>query len=319
MLVAAEGLMRPEAWPFLLAYGAWLFWKQPRMRIWVVLGLVAQPVGWFGPPWISTGEALMAATHAQEFNGHLGTNWLATIVNRALTLQPVMALGFAGGAVALTLWRERDRYTLTLAAATLAWWLIVIAETGRGYPGLQRFLLPAAATACVLAGVGVVRVAAVLGQLISKAAGRVEFALVATAVAIVVFVAGGYLSLGQRVKFVRIQQVQAANTRLYLNELDVAVRKLGGTRKLLPCRASVVTVNHTMQPELAWELGTTLAPVQSRLRRPGVAFVAEWRPFSGGLLPPAPGLEPHRFLGKFGVWRVYQFWRSGPKPTCVGA
>jgi hypothetical protein len=41
----ALGLMRPEAWPFLLIYGAWLFWQFPHLRVWVLLGLIAQPIG----------------------------------------------------------------------------------------------------------------------------------------------------------------------------------------------------------------------------------------------------------------------------------
>ena len=48
VLGALAGLTRPETWPFLLLYAAWLLWQAPR-RWWVLVpGLLAVPVLWFG-------------------------------------------------------------------------------------------------------------------------------------------------------------------------------------------------------------------------------------------------------------------------------
>ena len=48
LLGALAGLTRPEAWPFLVLYAAWLLWRAPR-RWWVLVpALPAVPVLWFG-------------------------------------------------------------------------------------------------------------------------------------------------------------------------------------------------------------------------------------------------------------------------------
>ena len=47
-------------------------------------GWIAQPVGWFVPPWISTGQPFLAATHASEYNGELGPHPLKGVLGRGL-------------------------------------------------------------------------------------------------------------------------------------------------------------------------------------------------------------------------------------------
>ena len=78
---------------------------------------------------------------------------------------------FALAAVAIA-WRERDRLILGLGAAALAWWVLVVAMTLDGYPGLERFFLPAAAIISVLGGVGLVRVAGVAGGALNRRLSR---------------------------------------------------------------------------------------------------------------------------------------------------
>ncbi|HET9720382.1 MAG TPA: hypothetical protein VFP55_09920, partial [Solirubrobacteraceae bacterium] len=198
MLVAVEGLMRPEAWPFLFVYGIYLFWRHPGMRVWVILGLIAQPVGWFVPPWISTGQPFLAATHASDYNGQLGANPILTVIERGESIQslPTLVLGILATGIGLVLgsgllrdlaprWRrpvelvtrlEADTsevpFVLTLAVVALGWWIVVIVETADHYPGLQRFYLPAAAMICVLSGYGLVWIAARVGGLIGRVASR---------------------------------------------------------------------------------------------------------------------------------------------------
>jgi len=339
-LLAAEGLMRPEAWPFMLVYGAWLWFKQPRLRVWVLLCLVAQPVGWFVPPGISTGHYLMAATNAHSFNGGLGSDWLKTILDRAYTLQPLPTLVFAVIATATALWRQRDRLAiwradnlqalwrsrdslaLSLAVLSCGWWLIVIVETGDGYPGLQRFFFPAAATACVLSGLGFVEVAAFAGRAVRAAGGALADRRTALAVSVGVAAVLGVASypyISSRVAFARIQKTQVDIERQQLDDLRAAIPALGGVSALLPCKTSVVTINNTYQPELAWEMGVDLTRVQSRLTRPGVEFVTRPTSYDGGMNRWAPGLRKHAYLGRWGAWRVYQVYRGDSKPACVGS
>jgi hypothetical protein len=357
MLIAAEGLMRPEAWPFLMLYGAWLFWRVPSMRAWVILGLLAQPVGWFVPPWISTGHPLLAATHAADYNGHLGPDRLRAVLARGVGIQPLPSLALAVLAGLLALWEARrwprspaalarrlreDRsevaLVLCLSAAALAWWAIVVAMTIDGYPGLERFYLPAEAIICVLSGYGLLRAAALCGQLAASAArafrGRAAGASAAIGAArqsgpallgagVTVAVLAGLLVgsapfLSVRWAYARAQEPLAATAQTRIDQLGAAVARFGGKRALLPCRSSVVTINHSLQTALAWKLGTTLERVQTVLRTPGVAFVGPHDSIDGG---PPPIL--YRFkavaLGRVGAWELYRVYPLGQRPPpCLG-
>jgi hypothetical protein len=348
MLVAAEGLMRPEAWPFLLLYGAWLFWRVPSMRGWVLLGLVAQPLGWFVPPWISTGQPLLAATHASEYNGHLGPDRLRAVLARGVGIQPLPSLALGVLAGLLGLWGARrwprrpaalsarlvaDRsevgLVLSLAGASALWWAIVVAMTLDGYPGLERFYLPAAAMICVLSGYGLVRGAALCGQAAEWLARRAPTGgararrapALRAAVAIVLgagILAGSTHFLSTRWAYARAQEPLAATAVTRIDQLGRAVVRFGGRRALLPCRSSVVTINHSLQTALAWKLGTTLERVQTVLSTPGVAFVGPHDSIDGG---PPPILYHFKAvaLGRVGAWIVYRVWPAArPEPPCLG-
>ncbi len=73
LFAVATSLMRPEAWPFLILYAVWLWLRRPGLRPLVVAGVLSVPLLWFVPPWIGSGQPFLAATHAKEYNGHLGS------------------------------------------------------------------------------------------------------------------------------------------------------------------------------------------------------------------------------------------------------
>jgi hypothetical protein len=350
MLVAAEGLMRPEAWPFLLLYGAWLFWKVPSMRAWVLLGWLAQPVGWFVPPWISTGQPLLAATHASDYNGHLGPDRLRAVLSRGAGLQPLPSLVLGIFAALLGCWQARrwprtprallarvagDRaetgLLVGLGAATVLWWAIVVAMTLDGYPGLERFYLPAAAMTCVLSGYGLVRAAMLVGDGVAwswralrggAGGGAPALAPVRMALALVVIagiLAGSAHFVSARWDYVRAQEPLAATAVRRIDALGRAVSLLGGKRAILPCNASEVTINHSLQTALAWKLGTTLERVQTVLTVPGLAFVGPRDSVDGG--PPPIAFKFHAVpLRHVGDWTIYKVYRlgSGSSAPCVG-
>jgi hypothetical protein len=348
MLVAAEGLMRPEAWPFLLVYGAWLCWQMPAMRTWVLAGWILQPVGWFVPPWISTGQPFLAATHASEYNGDLGSNPLKTVLGRGTGIQSPPTLILAVAAVLLALWLGRERLpraraallrwwdedpselpiVVGLAIATIAWWAIVVVMTEDHYPGLERFYLPAAAMICVLSGYGLVRISMLVGQVAGTLVREGGAALrigVAGACAAVLLVGSGHY-LGARWAYAKQQEPLAKTAVTRIDELGTAVSVLGGQRRVLPCGSSVVTINHSLQTALAWKLGTTLARVQTVMTHPGIAFIGPHDSIDGG--EPPVFLGPHgsfvdfqtRILGQVGVWSLQQVWVKGqPRPACVGS
>ena len=168
LLAVAAGLIRPEWWPFIGLYALWLWLRDPAfgswpMRLLLLAGLFSLPFLWFVPPWVGSGQPFLAASHAAQYNGHLGSDPFRAVVGRGIDLQVLPALLAAVIAVAIGWWRDRDRVLLAIGVGIAAWWVEVVAMTLDGYPGLERFFLPAAALTCVLGGVGIVRLAQLAG------------------------------------------------------------------------------------------------------------------------------------------------------------
>ena len=312
VLGVALGLMRPEAWPLLIVYGAWLWWRSgsTRMRVLVVVGLVSLPFFWFVPPWIGSGHPFLAASHAADYNGQLGAHPFFTVLGRGLDIQtiPVLVLGAVAVAVAW-LRRPRDWLTLSLGAGALVWWVVVVGMTLDGYPGLERFYLPAAGVTCVLAGVGIVRIAEMLSR------GRLVVALgvVAAIVALTIPFTGGRLNEARRQERVASQAV----TRL--DQLSAAVAAVGGHARVFPCKSSFSAVNHGVQTALAWKLHVTLGRVGTSMRHQGVMFVGPHDTIDGIAAAINPHLTQRRLLARVGAWSVYRMTKPGADQSCVGS
>jgi hypothetical protein len=283
----------------------------------------------------------MSASNAHQFNGQLGAHWLRALLLRAYHLQPLPTLVFAVVASLTSLWRQRghlavwkardrrallsssDNLALFLTALSVAWWLIVVLETAAGFPGLQRFFFPATATVCVLSGLGFVELIAFAGRLagsvlgIGAATAARRGSLVVAVGAAAALLAVSYPFISTRLAYARIQNHQVNIERAQMNELRVAIAALGGTRALLPCARSVVDINNTFRPQLAWEMDVAMHRIRP-LRTPGVAFLTRFTLYDGAMAAFAPGLRYRHYLGRWGDWSVYQVYRRGPKPACVG-
>ncbi len=312
VLGVALGLMRPEAWPLLIAYGAWLWWRSgsTRMRVLVVLGLLSLPFFWFVPPWIGSGHPFLAASHAADYNGQLGAHPFFTVLGRGLDIQTIPVLVLGAVAVALAWLRSpRDRLTLSLGAGALVWWVVVVGMTLDGYPGLERFYLPAAGVTCVLAGVGIVRVAEMLSR------GRVVVAIgvVAALVALTIPFTGGRLNEARRQERVASQAV----TRL--DQLSAAVAAVGGHARVYPCKSSFAAVNHGVQTALAWKLHVTLGRVGTSMRHQGVMFVGPHDTIDGIAAAINPHLTSRQLLATVGAWKVYRMTKPGADQRCAGS
>jgi hypothetical protein len=179
------------------------------------------------------------------------------------------------------------------------------------FPGLERFMLPAAAIAAVLAGVAVVRFAQFAGGGIASLA--VAAALVAIAVP---FFAGRVSAAGPE------KRITARAVRYY-NEMVAAVRAAGGTKAAFPCSSSRAAANHSVQTGLAWALDVPLTrvypvtDVNTTLRHPALAFFAPRNPITGG----APTVLQYGLRGQLiarrGIWKVIRVTR--PKDVAVNA
>jgi hypothetical protein len=316
----AASLIRPEAWPFVLVYAIWTWRRNPRMRWLLVAGLVSIPFFWFVPPWISTGQPLLAATHAHEYNGHLGSDPFLTVLRRGADLQVLPMLLLALVTVALAWWRGRDRVVLGLAGAALAWWVLVVAMTLDGYPGLERFYLPAAGVTCVLGAVGVVW----LAQLAANAAGKRGAAMdsrstLAAVGVVVLLVALAFPLTRTRIDDARAQNAVAQRAVTHLDQLSAAVAAVGGHAGVYPCHTSFAAINHGVQTALAWKLHVSLGRVGTSMRHQGVMFVGPHDTIDGGPAHVDPRLNRSQLLAQVGVWKVYRVWSDGHLNSCVGS
>ncbi len=154
LLGALAGLTRPEAWPFLVLYAAWLLWRAPR-RWWVLVpALPVVPLLWFGGDRLASGNALAGAATAQVLVGTAAQR-LVVGLDGALAMVPVAVWVAAAVAVVWGAHRRRLAPAL-LAGAALAWAGLVAAMAARfGYAAIGRFYAPSAALLCVAAGVAV--------------------------------------------------------------------------------------------------------------------------------------------------------------------
>jgi hypothetical protein len=316
VLAVATGLIRPEAWPLIVVYGGWLWWKEPRLRVLVVLGVISLPFFWFVPPGLGSGQPFLAAIHAEEYNGGLGKHRLFTVLGRGINLQllPVLLAGLVAVAFAW-LRKPRDWLTLWLAGGTAAWWVIVVGMTLDGYPGLERFYLPAAAMTCVLAGVGVVRLAELGSRIINFGESRatpVAIALTGILVAITIPFVGG------RINQAGAEEKVASQAVTRLNQLSAAVAAVGGHRGVYPCKTSFAAVNHSVQTALAWKLHVTLGRVGTTMRHQGVMFLGPHDSIDGVAAPIDPRLTQKQFLARVGAWTVYRMTAPNSDYRCVG-
>jgi hypothetical protein len=312
VLGVALGLMRPEAWPLLIVYGAWLWFRHgsTRMRVLVVLGLFSLPFFWFVPPWIGSGNPFLAAQHAAEYNGALGSDPFLTVLGRGLDIQTIPVLVFGAVAVALAWLRQpRDRLTLALGAAALVWWIVVVGMTLDGYPGLERFYLPAAGVTCVLAGVGIVRMALLVSGGRALLAAGVTAGLVALTIPFT----------GSRLGEARRQDRVAGQAVTRLDQLSAAVAAVGGHDAVYPCSTSFAAVNHGVQTALAYKLHVTLGRVGTSMRHQGVMFVGPHDTIDGEAAPIKSDLTQIREIAHVGAWRVYRVSKPGADQRCVGS
>ncbi len=315
-LGVATSLIRPEAWPLIIVYAGWLWFKEPRLRVFVVLGLFSIPVFWFAPPWIGSGQPFLAAVHAEEYNGDLGKHPLFTVLGRGVDIQllPVLLAGLVAVAFA---WfdKPRDRLLLALAGATVVWWVIVVGMTLDGYPGLERFYLPAAGMTCVLAGVGIVRLAQLGARLLpaGRAATAVAIGLTAVLVAITLPFVGGRINQASAEDKIASQAV----TRL--NQMTAAVAAVGGHKGVFPCKSSFAAVNHSVQTALAWKLHVTLGRVGTSMRHQGVLFVGPHDSIDGIAPRIDHRLTQQQLIAQVGAWKMYRVTAPNSDYRCVGS
>ncbi|MDQ3769120.1 MAG: hypothetical protein M3370_06555 [Actinomycetota bacterium] len=275
----AVALLRPEAWPFIGAYGLWLWFREPELRLRVVAVGVLIPALWFGPELWGSGDAFRASTRANDPNAgsaafadspglevayrfHERTIW-------PIELGALIAAMYAG---ALFVRERSQRTTLWLLGAGLGWLALVAIMTELGYAGNQRYLIVTTAAICVLGGVGFGRIFEGLRVGVARLTDRPKAGLVA---------ASAVFGLGL-VALTPVIKDKVDNTEVTAGKLEYeaslwgnlpeAIEKAGGRDRLLRC-GSVYSGPFQTQM-MAYELGVHGVDVQALVPTvpPGLAF-----------------------------------------------
>jgi len=287
----AAALLRPEVWPFLAAYGLYLWPRAPRLRT-PMLGVAAAiPILWLVPDLLGSGDPLTGAERAREATGtplHEGIE----SIGRSLEL-PLAALWVGAVAAMASARRRGEAELVVIGAVAIAWVAIVAVLAAAGYAGLPRFAAPAAAIACVLGAVGMVRVArAVAGH-------RQPAALALAAALLAALVIQG----GVRAAELPGEVERAADYGRSIDRLRQLVADDVGPTRLTGC-PPVSTTDFLSETALAWELDlpiTDIHPHYLTVPSEGAAIVDEADPDAA-----TRGIEATAMpLGRVGEWVAY--------------
>ncbi len=314
-LALAAALIRPEAWPFLGAYGLWLWRRQPDLRPALAAAAAALPALWFLPDLWGSGDLLRSLERARVPNPGapataqrpalaslreaaalplvpVGLAALATVLVAATGLRralrarrggPLAGLGFLVRHGATT---RRWAGAALPAVAGLAWIALVALMAEGGSSGEPRYALPGAVALAVSAGAGV-----------GLAARWAPAAAVPAVVALAIVALAPFVAL--RAGDIRGELRRAGDQAELYGSLGEAVQRAGGRDALLACGRPVT--GRYRGPAVAWALGVHKREVafdpalagallRSRVRRGATVQPA---------LPPAS-----RVMGRSRRWQV---------------
>jgi hypothetical protein len=224
---------------------------------------------------------------------HGGSNLLMIPVQ----LAAVVGIGFA--------WRRRRRDVLVLAGGALTLALLVALMVPLGYGGSPRFMFPAAAIVCVLAGLGV----AWLVEAVGPSRGRVLAVAAVLIAATVPFAAIRAGTDRDRIHDIRLR------TQLQDN-LDRAIERAGGGDRVRSLGHP--RVNPSFAHQLAWDLDVPMDEVGPYVL-PAVIFRGPQTRVSPGAPPRLPRFDVRsRRIGRAPGWRIYRVVSAPgvkPEPT----
>ncbi len=242
----AAALLRPETWPFLLAYAVVYTRGRPRRLVVVGLLALAVPLLWFVPEWIGAGDPFYGAWVARVSMEAGQTQRLASpelvALGRALGLA-LVPLSLAASVAVVDAARRRRALPLALAGGAVAWIGIVVAMTAQGYAGLGRFSLPAAAVVCVLGGAGFARMVELAPS------DHRRLAVMAAVVVCLPFAVA-------RIERIAPAAAVATSQDSVEDRFPAVVAGVGGRAAVLRCRQ--FTVDGLFRPPVAWRLGVPI-------------------------------------------------------------
>jgi hypothetical protein len=314
-LGSLAALGRPELWPFVALYAAYMVFREKKANLVVAAVLLALvPVGWLGGDWWGSGDPFHGSKLAAGFRERQKQHREAALERdkkrhivvdrstgvavehtyrgaRVLLIPPA----FVGAliAIAFAIYR-REKTPLMLAAGAIALFCVIAGMALAGYGGSPRFLFPAAGFVAALGGIGV-------GYLVREAGRRWRpaalIATVALAALIVPFAIDRANEFGDRAHEVNLRAK-------YENQLEDAVAAAGGRARVLSLGEP--RSNSTYAHQLAWLLHIHQSDIVGPRRR-NVIFSGRPTLVSPSRPPrlPSHGAKVTR-VAQTGIWTVLQ-------------
>jgi hypothetical protein len=255
------GLGRPEVWPFLALAAIYLWLKDPGYRWWLFGALAAILFLWFVIPGLSSKSFFTAGNIAQNSPRAVHGNKVTGTISRFHNLEPNTVWVLAGLTVVMAAWRRWWRI-LAVAAVGLAWLIIEIGFSVKGYPSVPRYMYEAGAIVAVLAAVFIGRlileapplIARGARDLIPKIKPRLATQLGGWGAAIVVVAIAGSMFPAARTQ-INYERADLRHDRARarsFNKLHTVVARLGPAR-ILACGQPNIPIE--FQAVFAWYMG----------------------------------------------------------------
>jgi hypothetical protein len=289
----AAALMRPEAWPFLGLYAAWLLYRERRAVLPLLAGGIGcLPILWFLPEYWGSGNLTRAADRAKEplsnsaaFSDH---PWAKVLENAADMMTVPLWIGLGLGVVLVLVKRVPRPAALAaggVAVLSLLWLAEVAYMTEHGYSGNQRYLV-------IPVVLMIVAASAAAGWVVGAApkAATAALALAATAL----FAAPSYAHLGDLERTLRYQG------RLP-HQLGDAIHDAGGAKRLLACGKPFT--EPFLVPAVAWRLDVHTTRVGLNPTPPAVVFRVKVNSRAHAR-PTLDGVLRNHTLGSAPNWRI---------------
>jgi hypothetical protein len=279
----AAALLRPETWPFMGLYGAWLWRRDPGARK-LVVGLFAMvPLLWFLPELWGSGtltRGVQWARYPRQGSAAFATCPFCSELSG--TAWPLVTMPFKVGLGLALVPIGRGRAIAGVALLGVAWIVEEAVLTQLGFSGSDRYLVAPVALLIVAGAAG-------WGMALSRPQVALSGAAIALALSVVAFGRGPHFT--PQFSAVRDQgRIRA--------EMQSAIAQAGGARRLVACGA--IQTNPSEAPLAAWALDVPLRRTESS--RGNVVIQ------SLGAASRAPGpLRPagHRLVAEEGSVRIF--------------
>jgi hypothetical protein len=222
-------------------------------------GVAAIAFLWLGIPAITSRSPFVAGANAFGSGRRLKSDRVFGTIDRFLDLHETGLEIAALLSLAVAALR-RDLVTLVIGAGVIGWVIVEVAFSLHGWPGLGRYMFPAAGAMVVVAGVLVGRLLtelpALAGRLRPAAGPAAGWTGLILALALGVSLIPAAVSRGRDER--RDLRVQRARTK-EINRLSAVIKRYGGAAHLRACGEPLTRLEY--QTVLAWTLAVNVSKV----------------------------------------------------------